>query len=673
MQKYLSLALLLLTFNTLSAQQYTKKASMPNKLYALHATILNDKIYVISGSDLSVVQKVIQIYNPATDTWTMGKPLPVATTEGFCCTINGKIYMVGGFDVSGAIGAVQEYNPLTDTWALKKPMPTARCMISGAVVDNKIYITCGWIGSYKTLEVYDPATDTWTTKSDIPLGFLQNNGGAAIGTDIYITGGRSYSGGTYYAHHFKYNTATNQWATMKPMPTASFSGSSVVYKGKIHYFGGAAGGSSMQPYWSVGVFQPTVNSHYLYDHISDTWSAGMSMPQKVAGHATVAVHNKIYIIGGMDSAGKLKDDVWEYSDTTTTLVPGNCHTPVDTVKKITMDSAFISWNAIIGAAGYQYKISEDSIIPINSAFTNKTNFGAGQLIPGKKYYIHLRTICSPGDSSGWIRSEFTASICDTPVDTIKSILYNSALVSWNTINGALGYEYKVNEDSIAPVSPVFTNATNHFAAPLKSNTKYYVHLRTICSPGDSSAWVRSEFTTNICEVPADTIKNITHNSALITWNDLGDVSGYEYKVSEDSAVPPSSPTFTNATNYYAIPLTPNTKYYLHLRTVCGPGDSSEWHRSQFTTLPVSVNDVNKNDIMIMVYPNPVHDVITVKLLQPLSAHSVLSIRDLKGAVIKTIKLTEERTDIDMSGLAKGIYFLKYSDEKQNQVLKFTKM
>jgi hypothetical protein len=59
--------------------------------------------------------------------------------------MNGKIFVFGG-DVEGhnkPTSQVEMYNPATDTWTILNNMPTAREYFSATTVEGKIYIIGG--------------------------------------------------------------------------------------------------------------------------------------------------------------------------------------------------------------------------------------------------------------------------------------------------------------------------------------------------------------------------------------------------------------------------------------------------------------------------------------------------------------------------------------------------
>ena len=95
-----------------------------------------------------------------------------------------------------------------------------------------------------------------------------------------------------------------------------------------------------------------------------------------------------------------------------------------------------------------------------------------------------------------------------------------------------------------------------------------------------------------CLAPLNLVSSgITSNSANVSWDPSvsGIATGYEYIVSTTNTVPTISGTPTNNTFAILSSLSPNTTYYLFVRTNCG-GSFSGWAGPiSFTTACVAVN------------------------------------------------------------------------------------
>jgi N-acetylneuraminic acid mutarotase len=119
-----------------------------------------DANFVANGFD------TVQVYNPKTNAWTLKEPLPQARGgTGKAVFANGRFYIMGGETSTGA-GATEHrvydrvdlYNPRTDAWSVGRPMITARHGIFPGLHDGVIYLPGGGVqagGSHSNiLEIY---------------------------------------------------------------------------------------------------------------------------------------------------------------------------------------------------------------------------------------------------------------------------------------------------------------------------------------------------------------------------------------------------------------------------------------------------------------------------------------------------------------------------------------
>ncbi|MBL4707313.1 MAG: T9SS type A sorting domain-containing protein [Flavobacteriales bacterium] len=87
--------------------------------------------------------------------------------------------------------------------------------------------------------------------------------------------------------------------------------------------------------------------------------------------------------------------------------------------------------------------------------------------------------------------------------------------------------------------------------------------------------------------------------------------------------------------------------------------------------PVSVNNVNGNELSFSIYPNPTKGEFT--LVAPKSNESInVEILDTKGQLIynKVMTAASARINtIDLNTIAKGVYFVKISNEDSSKVEK----
>ena len=98
------------------------------------------------------------------DFWETRTPMPIPISGQATGVIGGKLYVA-----LGAENVLQVYDPASDSWTMKAPPPTPRLGGSAAgVIDDKLYVVAGCNNFdcnslTNRLERYDPVTETWTS------------------------------------------------------------------------------------------------------------------------------------------------------------------------------------------------------------------------------------------------------------------------------------------------------------------------------------------------------------------------------------------------------------------------------------------------------------------------------------------------------------------------------
>lgn len=180
---------------------WAEKAPMPTARFGLGVGVIDGIIYAVGGElspygDCASPTGVLQAYDPATDTWTTKTPMPVPGTEPglvyvFATVLNDRLYVLGGLGYNGMYSIVNIYDPASDTWSNAPPMPTARGGLTGGVINNILYVTGGmkdyWVGPLTgILEAYNP--NYQPPIGQCPLNMLSywtfNEGNGQIADDI---------------------------------------------------------------------------------------------------------------------------------------------------------------------------------------------------------------------------------------------------------------------------------------------------------------------------------------------------------------------------------------------------------------------------------------------------------------------------------------------------------
>jgi N-acetylneuraminic acid mutarotase len=324
---------------------WTTGTSMPTPRSEIGACVLDGRIYVIGGQDFHVDKlSVVEVYDPKTDKWTGMPSLPEALDHFGVASYDEKIYVVGGSSQDKhTSNKLFIYDSVKNKWKEGKPMPTSRTMLSADFINGILYAVGGVDSSYKvvpTNEAYDPKTDTWTKKAPM-LSPRHHTTSEVVGGKLYVIGGRLKGDGVEstlreallsFNNNEYYDPKQNNWTSLKPMPTNRSSMSSAQLDSNIYVFGGQSrvptptdayvfGGESkvkssniprgLEMLFAGQTANGTFATNEKYNTKTDTWLTEPSMPTARLGSDSVALDNRLYVIGGKPSFGRTVTNVVE--------------------------------------------------------------------------------------------------------------------------------------------------------------------------------------------------------------------------------------------------------------------------------------------------------------------------------------------------------------------------
>jgi Kelch motif len=237
-----------------TTNSWSNVAPLPAALDHIQAVELNGLIYYVGG----LVQwpgpavGTVYIYDPAANSFTTGTPMPAGRERGAggVAVFGDKIYYAGGLHDGVAVPWFDVYDTATKTWATLPDMPEARDHFHAAVVNGRFYAIGGRHGAINATttvnQAFDIGTGSWITGlAKLPTargGFAA----AVMGSEVLIIGGEG--GGKTYNAVEAYNTTTNTWRALAPMPTPRHGIQAAICNGGIHVADGGtiqgAGGAT---------------------------------------------------------------------------------------------------------------------------------------------------------------------------------------------------------------------------------------------------------------------------------------------------------------------------------------------------------------------------------------------------------------------------------------------
>nr|WP_145548723.1 kelch repeat-containing protein [Variovorax boronicumulans] len=266
-----------------ATDRWARRATLPQARHHFALAAHGGLLYGVGGFSGGFpnwqAQADVFVYDPTTDRWRSGVPLPQPRAEGVVAVAQGRLYAIGGrmraspsashFNDHADTARVEVFDPQTARWSRLADAPTARNSAASAVIDGRIYVAGGRQalpqpdGSLRqvnlaTLEVFDPSTGTWQTRAPMP----QAQGGlaaAAHGGKLYVFGGEQWTPEhKVFADSWVYDPAADRWTALPPLPTPRHGLGAATVGKRIHVFGGGlqVGGNSATDRHEVLVLGP---------------------------------------------------------------------------------------------------------------------------------------------------------------------------------------------------------------------------------------------------------------------------------------------------------------------------------------------------------------------------------------------------------------------------------
>ena len=264
---------------------WSSGAISPIQLHHFQAVELDGLIYAIGAMTGPYPEEDpvdnVYIYDPLADRWIAGPPLPPDRLRGSSGTIvhDGLIYWISG-NTNGHVGPVTDmvdvYNPATGSFTPLAEIPNPRDHFFATEYQGSIYVIGGrrsvpaegaFEPTIPEIDVYDIAADTWQT---LPANTHLNPPRAAaatdrIGDEIIIAGGESGSEEPMaHVEAQAFNPATGQWRNLADMLTPRHAAQAIVSNDGFYVaagspFRGGPGGAVLntEALFLAGVTTPT--------------------------------------------------------------------------------------------------------------------------------------------------------------------------------------------------------------------------------------------------------------------------------------------------------------------------------------------------------------------------------------------------------------------------------
>jgi len=258
-----------------TANRWLRCASMNTRTYDHSATVCNGKVFVAGGYGR---EKVLQCYDPQSDTWTNKRPMPNPRICHGMAAVGRFVYVFGGIS-SGYLKSVDQYDTKLDKWKSVSPMRIQRAFLGAAMLGGCIYVV-GGMSLYKvvsSMERYDPEHDAWEAMPSMRIG-RRYVAAATLDGFIYVAGGKN-DRATSLSYVERFDVKTQSWRTVADMQTPRDAFTLVTCNAELYAIAG-------YNYQSSNHFIASVER---YDPVRDVWEYVAKLPKAVNGLAGVCV------------------------------------------------------------------------------------------------------------------------------------------------------------------------------------------------------------------------------------------------------------------------------------------------------------------------------------------------------------------------------------------------
>jgi len=206
---------------------------------------------------------------------------------------NGKVLVAGGSANSNVLSSAELYDPATEMWTLTGALHTGRSSHTATSLANGNVLVAG--GADNSAELYDPATETWTVTGSLRTGRTGHTATLLTDGRVLVAGGTCISNGAvcgFLTSAELYDPISGNWTATGPLNDArGFRHTATLLPdGNLLVAGGVSSGNG-----------GTLSSAELYDPITRTWNGTGWMSYRREGHtATLLPNGKVLVAGGWD-------------------------------------------------------------------------------------------------------------------------------------------------------------------------------------------------------------------------------------------------------------------------------------------------------------------------------------------------------------------------------------
>jgi N-acetylneuraminic acid mutarotase len=267
------------------------------------SAVIGGRLYVFGGfthyDEALRATRRVDIFDPATRTWSRARDMPTATTHRTPAVDGGIAWFAGGFEgdhPGPTVDQVWSYDAAADHWEPGTPLPAPRS--AGALVrlDRTLHYVGGFgadrrdtFGDHWALEL--DGVRTWEPRAPLPCarGHLA---GLAVGGRLHALGGQRGHRGAHpdLDCHHAYLPAEDRWIERAPLPAprSHFEPGALVWDGRIVIVGGRSNTTRRRTLAEVSVYDPA----------ADRWREAPPLPVALLAPVAAALDGSLLVTMG---------------------------------------------------------------------------------------------------------------------------------------------------------------------------------------------------------------------------------------------------------------------------------------------------------------------------------------------------------------------------------------
>lgn len=269
--------------------------------YEAGSVVVDGKLYVFGGfhgRELDATPRV-DIFDPATATWSRGADMPVAVTHRIPVRVGTDVWLAGGFvgrSPGPSTDEVWRYDTVADDWTAGPPLPEPRAGGVAGLLGRRLHYVGGYLedrnteaGDHWALDLDDAGG--WNRRAPIPLP-TGHTAGVVLDGRLYVVGGALGHDPIQIETDrvYSYDPESDAWSRHADLPfsRSHTEGSTLVAEGRILVVGGR----------SVAYRDGFIPDVTMYDPALDVWIARAPYPDPVLAPAAAWIDGRLIVSTG---------------------------------------------------------------------------------------------------------------------------------------------------------------------------------------------------------------------------------------------------------------------------------------------------------------------------------------------------------------------------------------